>query len=124
MIIVDNAIDNAMTELEEEDEEDIEEEFPRASSISAMSELELPGSLLSPSPVPSPPEPHVCAQCHLDPPDGSERSSSFNEVYLHERCEPAFIQTRMAAEGVPWTVTAAISIHRLLHLRCKSNGNG
>jgi hypothetical protein len=52
-------------------------------------------------PQPSTPEPaHVCAQCHLDPPDGSERPSAYNELWLHARCEDAFICARMAEEGL------------------------
>jgi AAA domain/DNA polymerase family A len=51
--------------------------------------------------LPSTPEPaHVCAQCHLNPPDGSERPSAYNELWLHARCEDAFICARMAEEGL------------------------
>src|SRR5262249_1558053 len=48
------------------------------------------------------PEAHICAQCHLNPPDGSERSSAYNDEWLHPRCEEAFIRARMAEEGVLW----------------------
>jgi DNA polymerase bacteriophage-type len=109
-IITNNTIDNAVAELEDEDEEDLEEELPESKLELPMSELELPPVSESPPPpppsMPPPPPPlelHVCAQCHLDPPDGSERVSSYNDIYLHERCEDAFIQARMAEEGLPWS---------------------
>jgi RecA-family ATPase/DNA polymerase I-like protein with 3'-5' exonuclease and polymerase domains len=52
-------------------------------------------------PQPSTPESaHVCAQCHLDPPDGCERPSAYNDLWLHARCEDAFISARMAEEGL------------------------
>jgi hypothetical protein len=58
----------------------------------------------SPSPRPPTPEPaHICVQCHLDPPDGSERPSAYNGLWLHERCEDNLIQARMAEEGMPWS---------------------
>jgi putative DNA primase/helicase len=49
----------------------------------------------------STPEPaRICAHCHLDPPDGSERPSAYGELWLHARCEDAFICARMAEEGL------------------------
>jgi len=105
-IVADNVIDNAMAELEHEDEEDIEE-LPESNLDLPASEFELMSSTPPIPPLSSPrvppAKPHVCAQCHLDPPDGSERVSSYNEVYLHERCEEAFIKARMAEEGLAWT---------------------
>jgi hypothetical protein len=51
---------------------------------------------------PQPPQPTtpICAQCHLDPPDGSERPSAYGELWLHARCEDDFICARMAEEGL------------------------
>jgi hypothetical protein len=46
--------------------------------------------------------PHVCIHCHQEPPDGSERRSSYNGAWLHPRCVEAFIRARMAEEGIPW----------------------
>jgi hypothetical protein len=45
---------------------------------------------------------HICAHCHLDPPDGSEQPSTYNDAWLHPRCEKAFIRARMADQGIPW----------------------
>lgn len=45
-------------------------------------------------------EVHICVHCHLDPPDGSERPSAYNDEWLHPRCEKAFIDARMAEEGL------------------------
>ena len=52
-------------------------------------------------------EAHICAQCHLNPPDGSERLSAYNDEWLHPRCEEAFIRARMAEEGLPWEMPTA-----------------
>lgn len=46
---------------------------------------------------------HICAQCHLDPPDGSERPSAYNGLWLHERCEDDLIRVRMAEESLTWS---------------------
>ena len=49
----------------------------------------------------APPEPpHICIHCKLNPPDGTERVSSYSGAWLHERCEGAFINARMAEEGI------------------------
>lgn len=117
-VIADNAIDNAIAGLEEETEEEtVDEELPEITLDLPASALELPALSpvlpasmpppkppLAPSPVafsPPPvlPEVRVCAQCLQDPPDGTERVTSFNGTYLHECCEQAFIQTRMVLEG-------------------------
>ena len=52
-------------------------------------------------------EAHICAQCHLNPPDGSERLSAYNDEWLHPHCEEAFIRARMAEEGLPWEMPTA-----------------
>ena len=46
------------------------------------------------------PPPHICVHCHLDPPDGGERPSAYNNEWLHPRCEKAFIDARLAEEGL------------------------
>ena len=51
-------------------------------------------------------EPHICAQCQLNPPDGSEqlrRLSANENLWLHKHCEDAFIRRRMAEEGISWS---------------------
>ena len=48
----------------------------------------------------------VCAECHLNPPDGSEllrRLSATENLWLHRRCEDAFIRRRMEEEGISWS---------------------
>jgi len=45
------------------------------------------------------PEPHVCIHCKLDPPDGTERALD-GDVWIHSRCEAAYITARMAEEGL------------------------
>ena len=50
--------------------------------------------------------PEVCAECHLNPPDGSEqlrRLSANENLRLHKRCEDTFIRRRMAEEGISWS---------------------
>src|SRR5262249_54338007 len=42
----------------------------------------------------------VCVHCHLNPPDGSERPIADSEEWIHPRCETAFIDARMAEEGL------------------------
>ena len=56
-------------------------------------------------------EVHICAQCHLNPPDGSERPSAYNDEWLHPRCEEAFIRTRMAEEGLLWEAPTAAHVN-------------
>ena len=59
-------------------------------------------------PEPSTLEPaHICAQCRLDPPDGGERQSAYNDLWLHAHCENAFIRTRMSEEGLVESAAAA-----------------
>jgi len=51
-------------------------------------------------------EARICAQCHLNPPDGSEqvrRLSTNDNLWLHRHCEDAFIRRRMAEEGILWS---------------------
>jgi len=45
------------------------------------------------------PEPHVCIHCKLDPPDGTERTLD-DGVWIHPRCESAYIAARMTEEGL------------------------
>jgi AAA domain-containing protein len=45
------------------------------------------------------PEPHICIYCKLDPPDGTERTLD-DGIWIHSRCEAAYITTRMAEEGL------------------------
>ena len=86
--VVDNAIDNTMITLEEDEEEgdDESEEVESEPAIRAPAQRQ---------------EPHVCLQCHRDPPDGMERASAYNGAWLHPQCEAPFIQARMREEGVP-----------------------
>ena len=44
----------------------------------------------------------VCVHCRLDPPDGSEVLSAYNDQWLHPRCQDAFIRTRMTEENIAW----------------------
>jgi hypothetical protein len=46
------------------------------------------------------PEVHICVHCHLNPPDGSERPIADSEEWIHPRCEKAFINARLAEEGL------------------------
>jgi hypothetical protein len=48
-----------------------------------------------------PPVTHVCEQCRSTP-DGSEQASTFEGVWLHERCKDAFIKAKMREEGIDW----------------------
>ena len=57
--------------------------------------------------TPPPPELHTCAHCHLDPPDGSECPSSYNDAWLHARCVDDFIRAREADLGIAWTKPAS-----------------
>src|SRR5262249_57254503 len=57
------------------------------------------------------PEAHICAKCHLNPPDASERSSAYKDEWLHPRCEEAFIRARMAEEGVLWEAPTAAQVN-------------
>ena len=46
---------------------------------------------------------HLCAQCRLNPPDGSEQARRLDNnenLWLHKHCEDAFIRRRMAEEGI------------------------
>ena len=132
-VIADNAIDNAQLEDESEELTTVEEELPEVTLDLPASALELPSisPVLPPvasSPVAFSPPPvgmelHVCAQCLLDPPDGTERLTSYNDVYLHERCERAFLQARMAAEGRA-VDHASITAKPPPPPPPKSNGNG
>ena len=45
---------------------------------------------------------HICVHCRLDPPDGSEVLSAYNDEWLHARCQDAFIRARMAEESIAW----------------------
>ena len=50
--------------------------------------------------------PEVCAECQLNPPDGSEqlrRLSANENLWLHKHCEDTFIRRRMAEEGISWS---------------------
>jgi hypothetical protein len=52
-------------------------------------------------------KPRICAECCLDPPDGTEQLKPLNGgegLWLHRRCEDAFARRRMAEEGLPWTI--------------------
>ena len=45
---------------------------------------------------------HICVHCRLDPPDGSEAPSTYNDAWLHARCRDEFIRARMAEESIAW----------------------
>ena len=79
-IAADNAIDNTLVGDDEADESDDDELEP----------------ILSGPQSPA----HVCLHCHRDPPDGMERASAYGGAWLHPQCEEAFIQARMAEEGL------------------------
>jgi RecA-family ATPase len=51
---------------------------------------------------------HICAHCHLDPPDGDEHPSAYNDAWLHPRCEDAFMRARMAEWGIPWEAPTTV----------------
>jgi AAA domain/Primase C terminal 2 (PriCT-2)/Bifunctional DNA primase/polymerase, N-terminal len=44
-------------------------------------------------------EPRRCVHCKLDPPDGTERTLDA-DLWIHPRCETAYITARMAEEGL------------------------
>jgi hypothetical protein len=48
----------------------------------------------------SEPEPtHICARCRK-PPDGTERRSAYNGLWLHRTCEDELLEERLAEEGI------------------------
>jgi hypothetical protein len=61
-------------------------------------------------------EVHICAQCRLNPPDGSERPSAYNGAWLHPGCKEAFIRARMAEEGVPWKGPNGVRGERMMNV--------
>jgi DNA polymerase bacteriophage-type len=86
-VITDNIVANAIADLEEEDESDVEDDAPEQTPALEPSE-----------PAPQPLL-HACTHCHRDP-DGSEQPSAYNDAWLHPGCVDAFIDTRMAEEGI------------------------
>jgi DNA polymerase I-like protein with 3'-5' exonuclease and polymerase domains len=48
----------------------------------------------------APEPPHICAQCKLDPPDGTEHTIDDGNTWMHSRCENAYILARMGQEGL------------------------
>jgi DNA polymerase I-like protein with 3'-5' exonuclease and polymerase domains len=48
----------------------------------------------------APPWAHICARCKLDPPDGTEHLSAYNDLWLHQRCEDEMLSERLAEEGI------------------------
>jgi hypothetical protein len=42
---------------------------------------------------------HICIQCKLDPPDGTERLIA-DDAWLHARCEDAYLRVRLTEEGM------------------------
>jgi hypothetical protein len=51
------------------------------------------------APMPTLPA-HICARCKLDPPDGTERLSVYNDLWLHSRCEDDLMDERLVEEGI------------------------
>ena len=43
---------------------------------------------------------HICIHCHLQPPDGTERAIGADGAWIHSRCEDAYIDARLAEEGI------------------------
>jgi DNA polymerase I-like protein with 3'-5' exonuclease and polymerase domains len=43
---------------------------------------------------------HICIHCHLQPPDGTERAIGADGAWIHPRCEDAYIDARLAEEGI------------------------
>jgi putative DNA primase/helicase len=88
---------------------------PEPTPIALADEIAVPTEI-----PPASLERRICVHCRLNPPDGSEILSAYNDEWLHTRCEEAFTRTRMAEEGIPWeapmtelppaTVTATTSI--------------
>jgi DNA polymerase I-like protein with 3'-5' exonuclease and polymerase domains len=76
---------------------------PTQASIEIDHSAELPLAAAPPS-APS----QVCIHCHRDPPDGLERASAYDGAWLHPQCEQAFIQARMAQEGMEWRSAAFV----------------
>src|SRR5262249_29254143 len=54
----------------------------------------------NPSPHASEEPAHICIHCHLQPPDGLERTIGADGAWLHPRCEDAYIDARLAEEGI------------------------
>ena len=52
-----------------------------------------------PEEPPIPPA-HICDRCHRDPPDGAERLSAYNDLWLHPDCELELLEERLAQEGL------------------------
>src|SRR5262249_15357023 len=52
------------------------------------------------------PPAYICARCKLDPPNGTERQSAYNDLWLHPSCEDELLQERLAEEGLQ-TIPAA-----------------
>jgi hypothetical protein len=42
---------------------------------------------------------YICIHCKLKPPDGTERALD-NDIWIHPRCETAYITARMTEEGI------------------------
>src|SRR5262249_40864636 len=53
------------------------------------------------------PPTHICARCKLDPPDGGERLSAYNDLWLHPRCENELLHERLAEENLLHPTVAA-----------------
>ena len=105
VIVTDNTLENRREQLQEEVEELAQIETTAEIADKMLSEP--PPVASTPSPEPELEPAHVCAQCRLDPPDGSEQLSTYSGAWLHERCRDAFIRARMAQEGIPWAAAAA-----------------
>jgi hypothetical protein len=70
---------------------------PLAPSVDAPAEPEPPADELLPwQQLPA----HICARCKLDPPDGTERLSAYNDQWLHPGCEDELLSLRLAEEGI------------------------
>jgi AAA domain-containing protein len=86
----DNIVDNVIADLQNEESENDDED-------DALEPIE-PAPASTPEPTPQP-QLHACAHCHRDP-DGSEQPSAYNDAWLHPGCVDAFIDARMAEEGI------------------------
>jgi hypothetical protein len=75
---------------------------------------EAPGTSWDESFAPSDTQ-HICTHCKLEPPDGTERKIADN-TWVHPRCKDAYINARMAEEGLAQKDVAS--------QRTKPNGGG
>jgi putative DNA primase/helicase len=108
-VVADNAIDNAMADLQEgetEDEDDAERDDNEADSVEPdiVEQMEvIPDAAAPVAPMALPaPQLHICAYCQHEP-DGTERPSAYENAWLHPGCFDAFAKAKMAEQGIAWS---------------------